>query len=253
MGLVRRRALTRHGRGPPVQGLTGRNVLPLLRSFAERHRGELAEAAWFAQFYRFVFLVARTPGQRNLAVDSALAAWSICLDRRFPLLERFCAFVRCHRRHVVTEDTWMQVRAPPSNPCVGRCACAGSTPSDGIQRVANALSGLKNPTAPLEQLHSGGLCDGTREVRRRSALSTARPTQHHLPPHQPPTIPTLQRASWPALSALGGCVSVNERAGAAAQCVNCIPPGAGPKPWIQVATRLEPDVCVCVCVCVGDR
>jgi len=112
------------GGGRPAQGLTGRNVLPLLRTVAERHRGDLAEAAWFAQFYRFVFLVARTPGQRNLAVDSALEAWCMCLDRRFPLLERFCSFVRCHRRHVVTEDTWMQVRV--SRVCWCACACACS-------------------------------------------------------------------------------------------------------------------------------
>lgn len=32
-----------------------------------------------------------------------------CLQERFPLLEHFCLFVRTHRRHAVTEDTWAQV------------------------------------------------------------------------------------------------------------------------------------------------
>jgi hypothetical protein len=123
-----------HCHAPP-QGLTGCNVLPLLRTLAERHRSELTDESRFSRFYRFVFLVARTPGQRNLAVDSALAAWSMCLDSRFPLLERFCAFVRCHRRHVVTEDTWMQARAPSPLP-ISLSLSLSLSPSSPLRNLA---------------------------------------------------------------------------------------------------------------------
>mmetsp|Transcript_47410 Transcript_47410/g.90526 ORF Transcript_47410/g.90526 Transcript_47410/m.90526 type:complete len:382 (+) Transcript_47410:285-1430(+) len=91
------------------KGLAGQGVLGLLRLFAENSKDEMQDVSRFAVFYRFVFLLARTPGQKNLAVETAIDAWAMCLQERFPLLEHFCLFVRTHRRHAVTEDTWAQV------------------------------------------------------------------------------------------------------------------------------------------------
>ena len=41
-------------------------------------------------------------------VDRAVALWRVLLHQRFRLLYRFCAFVECSPRLVVSEDTWRQ-------------------------------------------------------------------------------------------------------------------------------------------------
>jgi hypothetical protein len=72
---------------------------------------ELADASAFGAFYRFTFFVAREPAQRNLGVDTALAAWPLVLAGRFRLLDKWCAFVAGAHRLGITEDTWRQARA----------------------------------------------------------------------------------------------------------------------------------------------
>ncbi|KAK3247337.1 hypothetical protein CYMTET_43158 [Cymbomonas tetramitiformis] len=92
------------------KGITGRGSLRILAVFANQLKDKLvADFSFFTLYYRFVFFLSRNPGQKNLAADTAIDAWKMCLEERFGLLDQFCGFVRVHQTFTVTEDTWQQV------------------------------------------------------------------------------------------------------------------------------------------------
>ncbi|MCO5581257.1 hypothetical protein L7F22_035135 [Adiantum nelumboides] len=91
------------------QGLTGTAALEGLRRLKTDISWELAVPARFALFYVFVFFICRERGQKSLAVDTAVEAWRLSMTGCFRLLEQWCAFVKRHQRHAISEDTWKQL------------------------------------------------------------------------------------------------------------------------------------------------
>ncbi|CAM6093344.1 unnamed protein product [Calypogeia fissa] len=91
------------------QGLTGQAAFDGLRRLNIDLNGELMDTRRFSFFYRFVFFMCRERGQKSISVNTAVDAWRLALTGRFRLLEQWCAFVKIHQRHSISEDTWRQV------------------------------------------------------------------------------------------------------------------------------------------------
>jgi len=70
-------------------------------------RQELNEnATKFKDLYQFTFNFARTPGQKCLELESAIAYWNIIFAGRFVFLEMWVEFLTEHQKHSIPKDTW---------------------------------------------------------------------------------------------------------------------------------------------------
>ena len=60
----------------------------------------------FKQFYQFTFNYARTPGQKCLELEMAVAYWNIVLEGRFPHLPLWTRFLKEKHNKSIPKDTW---------------------------------------------------------------------------------------------------------------------------------------------------
>eukprot|EP00033_Pygsuia_biforma_P002984 GCRY01003285.1.p1 GENE.GCRY01003285.1~~GCRY01003285.1.p1 ORF type:complete len:269 (-),score=31.72 GCRY01003285.1:20-826(-) len=61
----------------------------------------------FKDYYEFVFRFGRDPGQKSLALPSAIALWQLVLPNKFVYLDRWCEFVSSNTKNSISKDTWM--------------------------------------------------------------------------------------------------------------------------------------------------
>lgn len=62
-------------------------------------------SAYFGRVYRYVFPYIVSEGQRMLPIDQAVAYWTLLLVPRYPIAERWIAFMT-EKNYSVSRDTW---------------------------------------------------------------------------------------------------------------------------------------------------
>ncbi len=74
-------------------------------------KGEIKDTSGqaFRSFYDYTYGFGRDEGQKNVALETAVALWGIVLAGRFPHLEEWCEFVTSKGLRVVTKDLWSQL------------------------------------------------------------------------------------------------------------------------------------------------
>ena len=71
-----------------------------------RMQAELENSpARFAEFYSYVYDFAKEPGKRSLSAETARFMWNLLLAEKFPLVEKWVAFLESHTRDI-PQDTW---------------------------------------------------------------------------------------------------------------------------------------------------
>ncbi|XP_039502939.1 DCN1-like protein 2b isoform X2 [Pimephales promelas] len=77
-----------------------------LRSLLPRLEQELKDSGKFRDFYQFTFTFAKSPGQKALDLEMALAYWNLVLTGRFKFLQLWNTFLLEHHKKPISKDTW---------------------------------------------------------------------------------------------------------------------------------------------------
>jgi len=72
-------------------------------------REEASDAASFRSLYAYAFEYARSsePGQKSLALETAIEMWRLVLAGRFELIDLWVEFLSKEHRHAIPRDTWL--------------------------------------------------------------------------------------------------------------------------------------------------
>jgi DCN1-like protein 1/2 len=70
-------------------------------------RKDLKDNAIFKEFYRFVFDYSRE-NKKVLDLEFALPTWELLFQERYPLIEKWCQFVKSFHKKPITKDVWLQ-------------------------------------------------------------------------------------------------------------------------------------------------
>jgi len=91
-----------------VEGMTelGCDSLENLKRRLPSIEQELNDQSKFKDLYQFTFNFAKTPGQKCLELDMAIAYWNIVLKGRFRFLELWVQFLTENQKHSIPKDTW---------------------------------------------------------------------------------------------------------------------------------------------------
>uniref|UniRef100_A0A673LUU2 DCN1-like protein n=1 Tax=Sinocyclocheilus rhinocerous TaxID=307959 RepID=A0A673LUU2_9TELE len=68
-----------------------------LRSLLPRLEQELKDSGKFRDFYQFTFSFAKSPGQKGLDLEMAVAYWNLILTGRFKFLDLWSTFLLFNR------------------------------------------------------------------------------------------------------------------------------------------------------------
>lgn len=77
-----------------------------LKSLLPRLEQELKDSGKFRDFYRFTFSFAKSPGQKCLDLEMAVAYWNLILSGRFKFLGLWNTFLLEHHKKSIPKDTW---------------------------------------------------------------------------------------------------------------------------------------------------
>jgi len=72
-------------------------------------RSELTDRSTLKEIYAYTFSFALERGQKNLAIEDAIAYWELLLKGHFSLLTEWVEFVRDHCRNTISRDLWMMI------------------------------------------------------------------------------------------------------------------------------------------------
>ncbi|XP_006159726.2 DCN1-like protein 2 isoform X2 [Tupaia chinensis] len=91
-----------------VDGMTelGCDSTDKLRALLPRLERELQDTTRFKDFYQFTFTFAKSPGQKALDLDMAVAYWKLVLSGRFKFLDLWSTFLLEHHKRSIPRDTW---------------------------------------------------------------------------------------------------------------------------------------------------
>ncbi|KXJ24907.1 DCN1-like protein 2 [Exaiptasia diaphana] len=91
-----------------IDGMTDLNCdsVEKLKSKLPSIESELKDFAKFKDLYQFTFIFAKTPGQKSLDLEMAIAYWRILLSTRFKFLDLWCEFLLNHHKRAISRDTW---------------------------------------------------------------------------------------------------------------------------------------------------
>ncbi|KAK7162332.1 hypothetical protein R3I94_004861 [Phoxinus phoxinus] len=77
-----------------------------LKSLLPRLEQELKDSGKFRDFYQFTFAFAKSPGQKALDLEMAVAYWNLVLTGRFKFLHLWNTFLLEHHKKPISKDTW---------------------------------------------------------------------------------------------------------------------------------------------------
>lgn len=91
-----------------IDGMTelGCDSLDALKRRLPSVEQELSDQSKFKELYLFTFNFAKTPGQKCLELDMAIAYWNIVLKGRFRFLDLWVQFLTENQKHSIPKDTW---------------------------------------------------------------------------------------------------------------------------------------------------
>ncbi|XP_020752048.2 DCN1-like protein 2 isoform X1 [Odocoileus virginianus] len=67
---------------------------------------ELKDTVRFQDLYQFTFTFARSPGQKGLDLEMAVAYWNLVFSGRFKFLDLWNTFLLEHQKRSIPRDTW---------------------------------------------------------------------------------------------------------------------------------------------------
>uniref|UniRef100_A0A8C3W6B2 DCN1-like protein n=1 Tax=Catagonus wagneri TaxID=51154 RepID=A0A8C3W6B2_9CETA len=76
-----------------------------LEALLPRLEQELKDKVKFKDLYEFTFTFAKSPGQKGLDLEMAVAYWNLVLSGRFKFLDLWNTFLLEHKRPI-PRDTW---------------------------------------------------------------------------------------------------------------------------------------------------
>ena len=91
-----------------VEGMAGLGVdtMDSLKAQLPTLEKEISERARFRDFYQFTFGFGKTPGQKSMDLEMALAYWNIIMKGRFKFLDLWCQFLSENHKRSIPRDTW---------------------------------------------------------------------------------------------------------------------------------------------------
>jgi len=93
-----------------TQGMAalGCDSIDALKTKLPRLRASIDDPEEFRSFYQYAFDYARSsePGQKSLALDTAVEMWRLLLTGRFALIEQWITFLNEQHKHAIPRDTW---------------------------------------------------------------------------------------------------------------------------------------------------
>jgi len=91
-----------------IDGMTelGCDSLDALKRRLPSVEQEISDQAKFKELYLFTFNFAKTPGQKCLELEMAIAYWNIVLKGRFRFLDLWVQFLTENQKHSIPKDTW---------------------------------------------------------------------------------------------------------------------------------------------------
>uniref|UniRef100_A0A4X1U1D9 DCN1-like protein n=1 Tax=Sus scrofa TaxID=9823 RepID=A0A4X1U1D9_PIG len=91
-----------------VDGMTelGCDSTEQLKALLPRLEQELKDTVKFKDLYQFTFSFAKSPGQKGLDLEMAVAYWNLVLSGRFKFLDLWNTFLLERHKRSIPRDTW---------------------------------------------------------------------------------------------------------------------------------------------------
>lgn len=91
-----------------VEGMAclGAETIDQLKTHLPALEKEIGDGSRFREFYQFTFGFGKTPGQKSMDLDMAIAYWNIILKGRFKFLDLWCQFLSENHKRSIPRDTW---------------------------------------------------------------------------------------------------------------------------------------------------
>ena len=77
-----------------------------LKALLPRLEQELKDTVKFKDLYQFTFSFAKSPGQKGLDLEMAVAYWNLVLSGRFKFLDLWNTFLLERHKRSIPRDTW---------------------------------------------------------------------------------------------------------------------------------------------------
>ncbi|XP_065177573.1 DCN1-like protein 1 [Sycon ciliatum] len=91
-----------------VEGMAtlGCDSIEALKAKVPTLEDEVSAPDAFKSFYHFTFDFGKTPNQKGMDLEMALAYWNIVLRGKFKFLDMWCHFLQANYKRSIPKDTW---------------------------------------------------------------------------------------------------------------------------------------------------